>query len=32
MIDKDLLYSTGDYTQYFKITSTGKESENTYIL
>ena len=25
--NKDLLYSTGNYTQYFAITYMGKESE-----
>ena len=25
--NKDLLYSTGNYTQYFVITYNGKESE-----
>ena len=29
--NKDLLYSTGDYTQYFVITYKGKESEKEYI-
>ena len=28
---KDLLYSTGNYTQYFVITYMGKESEKAYI-
>ena len=27
MIDKDLLYSTGNYTQYLVITCNGKEPE-----
>ena len=29
--NKDLLYSTGNYTQYFVITYKGKESEKEYI-
>ena len=29
--NKDLLYSTGSYTQYFVITYKGKESEKVYI-
>ena len=29
-IIKDLLYSTGNYTQYFVITDKGKESEKQY--
>ena len=30
--NQDLLYSTGNYTQYFVITYKGKESEtNIYI-
>ena len=29
--NKDLLYSTGNYAQYFVITYTGKESEKEYI-
>ena len=29
--NKDLLYSTGNYTQQFVITYKGKESENTCI-
>ena len=29
MIDKDLLYSTGNYTQYLVITCNGKEPEKT---
>ena len=30
--NKDLLYSTGNYIQYFEITYNGKESEqNIYI-
>ena len=29
--NKDLLYSTGNYTQYFIITYKGKESEKEYI-
>ena len=28
-IDKDLLYNTGNYTQYFTITYKGKESEKS---
>ena len=28
---KDLLYSTGNYTQYFVITYKGKESEKEYM-
>ena len=28
---KDLLYSTGNYTQYLVITYNGKESEKEYI-
>ena len=28
--NKDLLYSTRNYTQYFVITSKGKESEKAY--
>ena len=28
---KDLLYSTGNYIQYFVMTHNGKESENEYI-
>ena len=31
VINKDLLYSTGKYTQYFVITYKGKESEKEYI-
>ena len=31
MIIKDLLYSTGNSTQYFVITYKGKESEKEYI-
>ena len=27
IVDKDLLYSTGSYAQYFVITYKGKESE-----
>ena len=27
IINKDLLYNTGNYTQYFEITYKGKESE-----
>ena len=27
----DLLYSTGNYTQYFMITYKGKESEKKYM-
>ena len=30
-INKDLLYSTGYYTQYFVITYKGKESSKEYI-
>ena len=30
-ISKDLLYSTGNYTQYLVITSNGKEIEKEYI-
>ena len=30
-INKDLLYSTGNYTQYFVITYKGKKSEKEYI-
>ena len=30
-INKDLLYSTGYYTQYFVITYKGKESGKEYI-
>ena len=29
--NKDLLYSTGKYAQYFVITYKGKESENFHI-
>ena len=29
--NKDLLYSTGNYIQYFVITYNGKESEKVYI-
>ena len=29
--NKDLRYSTGNYTQYFVITYNGKESEKEYI-
>ena len=29
--NEDLLYSTGNYTQYFVITYKGKESEKEYI-
>ena len=29
--NKDLLYSTGNYTQYFVVTYKGKESEKEYI-
>ena len=29
--DKELLYSTGNYTQYLVITYNGKESEKEYI-
>ena len=31
LINKDLLYSTGKYTQYFVISSKEKESEKEYI-
>ena len=31
LINKDLLYSTGNYTQYFVITSKEKESEKEYM-
>ena len=31
IINKDLLYSTGNSTQYFVITYKGKESEKEYI-
>ena len=31
MINKDLLYSTGNYTQYFLITYNGKESGKEFI-
>ena len=31
MNSKDLLYSTGNYTQYFVITYKGKESEKEWI-
>ena len=31
IIYKDLLYSTGNYTQYFVINYKGKESEKEYI-
>ena len=31
MTNKDLLYSTGNHTQYFAVTYTGKESENSDI-
>ena len=30
-MNKDLLYSTGSYTQYFVITYKGKESEEEHI-
>ena len=30
-INKDLLYSTGNYIQYLVITYNGKESEKEYI-
>ena len=30
MNDKDLLYSTGNYTQYFVRSSKGKKSEKGY--
>ena len=29
--NKDLLYSTGNYTQYIVITCKGKESEKEYV-
>ena len=29
-MNKDLLYSTGNYTQYFVITYNGKENEKEY--
>ena len=29
--NKDLLYSTGSYTQYLVITYNGKDSEKEYI-
>ena len=29
--NKDLLYSTGNYTQYFVITYKGKESDKEYM-
>ena len=31
MTNKDLLYHTGSYTQYFVIIYKGKESEKEYI-
>ena len=31
IINRDLLYSTGKYTQYFIITNKEKESEEEYI-
>ena len=31
IINKDLLHSTGNYTQYFVLTCKGKESEKEYI-
>ena len=31
IINKDLLYSTGNFTQYFVITYIGKESEKEYV-
>ena len=31
LINKELLYSTGNYTQYFVITCKKKESEKEYI-
>ena len=31
MTNKDLLYSTGNYTQYYVIIYKGKESEKEYI-
>ena len=31
MTKKDLLYTTGTYTQYFVRTYKGKESEKIYI-
>ena len=30
--NKDLLYGTGNYTQYLVTTYNGKESEKEYIL
>ena len=30
-MNKDLLYSIGNYTQYFVITCKGKESEKKYM-
>ena len=32
LINKDLLYSTGNYTQFLIIMYKGKESEKEYIL
>ena len=29
--NENLLYSTGNYTQYFTVTYKGKESEKEYI-
>ena len=31
IINKDLLYSAGNYTQYFVITYKEKESEKEYV-
>ena len=31
MTSKDLLFSTGNYTQYFVITYKGREHEEEYI-
>ena len=31
LVNKDLLYSTGNYTQYFLITYKGKKSEKEYV-
>ena len=31
IVNKDLLYSTGNFTQYSVITYMGKESEEEYI-
>ena len=32
IINKDLLYSTGNYTQYFVITYKGKESDRKSVV